>query len=199
VRRQLAAIALAALAACAGAPPLAAAQPRERERDVVVRSAPIPTAKNVHGELRWIRRGSATCLQTLLYTPSLRLGIDAMRKKEMKAWPSGSAGYADSSRYVSMMEDASREALRRFEARSDKASRLQTMAIEFTIAGNDATFATFMLDVAKDGDRVTVVRMEPFAKSKASFAYVAGAMRLQAAAAFGSVPDELEERLASPR
>jgi hypothetical protein len=172
-----------------------AAKSPDRSRDEIVKRALIPSPKNVHGEVRWIRRGDATCLQTLLFTPSLRRGIDVMRKKEMKAWPSGSKGYGDSSRYMTMLDDASKEALRRFDARKDKASKLQTMAIEFTISPKEATFATFMLDVSRSGDAVTVVSMEPFKASSASRAYVAGAMRLQAAASFGSVPKELDEAL----
>jgi hypothetical protein len=172
-----------------------AAETAERSHDVVVRKAFIPSARNVHGEARWIRRGETTCLQTLLYTPSLRRGIDAMRRKELKAWPAGSSGHADSSRYVAMLEDASREAIRRFGERKDKASKLQSMAIEFTISTRDASFATFMLDIEKKGDDVTVVSMEPFSASSGSRAYVSGAMRLQAAAAFGSVPKELDEAL----
>lgn len=167
----------------------------DRSRDDIAKRALIPSPKNVHGEARWIRRGDATCLQTLLYTPSLRRGIDVMRKKEMKAWPSGSPGYGDSSRYMTMLEEASKEALRRFDTRKDTASKLQTMAIEFTISEKEATFATFMLEIEKKGDDVTIVSMEPFKASSGSRAYVAGAMRLQAAAAFGSVPKELDEAL----
>lgn len=167
----------------------------DHAHDVIVQRALIPSPKNVHGEVRWIRRGDATCLQTLLYTPSLRRGIDVMRKKEMKAWPSGSSGYGDSSLYMTMLEGAGREALRRFDARNDKASKLQTMAIEFTISEEKATFATFMLEIEKKDDDVTIVSMEPFKTSSGSRTYVAGAMRLQAAAAFGGVPKELDEAL----
>jgi hypothetical protein len=175
------------------------AKTTDRSRDVIVKRALIPSPKNVHGEARWIRRGDATCLQTLLYTPSLRRGIDVMRKKELKAWPSGSAGYGDSSRYMAMLDAASKEALRRFDARNDRASKLQMMAIEFTISEKEATFATFMLEIEKKGDDVMIVSMEPFKATGGSCAYVAGAMRLQAAAAFGGVPKELDEALGKER
>jgi len=195
VRGGLIAVALLALAVLGKNATTLAAKTTDRSHDIVVKRALIPSPKNVHGEARWIRRGDATCLQTLLYTPSLRRGIDVMRKKEMKAWPSGSAGYGDSSRYMAMLDAASREALRRFDVRNDKASKLQTMAIEFTISQREATFATFMLEIEKKGDDVTIVSMEPFQASSGSRAYIAGAMRLQAAAAFGSVPKELDEAL----
>ncbi len=188
-------IASFAIAVAASASSLLAVKSVDRSRDVVVKRALIPSPKNVHGELRWIRRDGTTCLQTLLYTPSLRRGIDAMRKKEMRAWPSGSAGYADSSRYLVMLETASREALRRFDARKDPAVKLQTMAMEFSISDKEATFATFMIEIEQHGAEIAIKSMDPFATSRGSREYVAHAMRLQATAAFGSLPKELDEAI----
>ena len=57
--------------------------------DEVLRSAFIPSERNVHGEFRLLRRGDATCAQTLLYTPSLRRALQRIRKKELRYWPEG--------------------------------------------------------------------------------------------------------------
>lgn len=189
---------IAALVLCIAASAGAAKAP-DRSRDVVVKRALIPSPANVHGEARLIRRADTIVLQTLLYTQSLRRGIDAMRKKEMKAWPAGSAGYADSSRYLVMLDDAGREALKLFAARKDPSAKLQTMAIELALSPKEASFAMLMLEVDATGSEVKVVALEPFASSSASRAYVAGAMRIQSAAAFGSVPKELEEALRNER
>ncbi|MBI2214666.1 MAG: hypothetical protein HYU52_13555 [Acidobacteria bacterium] len=190
------AVILAALLFALGIPAIAAGGDAiDRSRDIVVKRALIPSAKNVHGEARWIRRDETTVIQTLLYTPSLRRGIDAMRKKELKAWPASSSGYADSSRYLAMVETASGEALKRFAARSDKASKLQTMAIELAISGAEASFATFALEIELERGEARIVSMEQLGRTKASRAYVARAMRLQAAASFGSIPKELDEEI----
>ena len=109
----------------------------------------------------------------------------------MKAWPASAEGHADSLHYLAMLDAASREGIRRFDARSDEHDRLQTMAIEFSISAKEASFSTFTLDIVRDGDEVTITTLEPIATTLGSRAYVARAMRLQAEAAFGTLPPEL--------
>ena len=167
--------------------------------DRELRHAFLPSERNVHGELRLLRRGDAWVLQTLLYTPQLRRGVQRMRRKELYAWPEGAEGWADSQRYLADLESAKDHALKRFAARSDEADGRQKLMIELVLGERDAFWAFYDIELDSEREsgaragRATVRSRTPFLVRDASRAYLRRALAVQAETGFGAAPVELEE------
>jgi hypothetical protein len=158
--------------------------------DEVVRAAFIPSARNVHGEFRLLRRDGATCAQTLLYTTSLRRAVQRIRKKERRYWPAGVAGSEDSAAYLEALDRAKDRVLA--GAGEADGIRRQTLAIEFVLAPDVAFYALYELDVRKEGERIEIAEMRPIEVREASADYVAHAMELMEQAAFDRAAPEEE-------
>jgi hypothetical protein len=186
-----------ACAACAVAPcPAGAADdPRllDGAADRELRHAFLPSARNVHGELRLVRRGEAWVLQTLLDTPQLRRGVQRMRRKELYAWPESGAGWADSQRYLDDLERAKDHSLERFVERGEGGNGRQTLLIELVLSERDALWAFYDVELAAAGSRRLVTSRRPFLVRDASRAYLRRALMEQAETGFGAVPAELAE------
>jgi hypothetical protein len=165
---------------------------RSAAGDRIVARTYLPSAQRVHGELRLARRGEALCMQTLLYSHSLRRGVDRIRKKELYHWPEGRPGTGDSRRYLAALEQAKRHVLERFahgEALDDPRPRL---LIEFVLgeAGAEVAFYDVEVTAAKEGFVLTDRR--PILTIAASPEYVARAIRIQAEEGFDGPLPELE-------
>lgn len=172
----------AALATAAAGPP--DSRLLDRTHDELLRRAFIPSARNVHGEFRLLRRGDATCAETLLYTPMLRRALQRIRKKEQRAWPAGEAGYEDSQTYLAALEEAKSRILA-----AAPEGKLQTMAIEFVVAPHAALFALSELEIERVAGEVTIRKLRPIVVREVSPDYARRAIEEQKAAAF----DESEE------
>jgi hypothetical protein len=168
----------------------------DRSHDVLLESAFIPSPRNVHGELRLLRRGEATCAQTLLYTPALRRALQRIRAKEMRYWPEGRPGHEDSAAYLAALEQARARVLGG-SAAGDEGSRLQTLAIEFVVAPTSALFAISELEIVPPhgGDPVVVRALRPIVVRESSPDYVREAIEhMRAAAGAEPVEDEGDAR-----
>ena len=167
--------------------------------DRELRHAFLPSERNVHGELRLLRRGDAWVLQTLLYTPQLRRGVQRMRRKELYAWPEGAEGWDDSQRYLADLESAKDHALERFAGRSDAADGRQKLMIELVLGQRDAFWAFYDVELGSDSEsdgragRTAVRARTPFLVRDAPRLYLRRALAVQAETGFGATPIELEE------
>lgn len=163
----------------------------DRSADELLRSTYIPSERNIHGEFRLLRRGDATCAQTLLYTPSLRRALQRIRKKEMRYWPPGQPGHEDSLAYLDALERAKTQILGRAPA-AEAPGQLQTMAIEFVASGESALFAIYELAIVESDGRITVRDLRPIVVRAASASYVRQAMEHMQTSAFAPSDDEDE-------
>jgi hypothetical protein len=187
-------IALARLAPALLAVAVAVASPDpallDRAHDELLRSAFIPSAHNVHGELRILRRGDGLCAQTLLYTPMLRRATGRIRVKETRAWPAGLPGHADSLAYLAALEQATTRVLE-----AQRGGGLQTMAIEFVVGSRGALFAISELEIegAGTGQPVSIRSLRPIVVREAAPSYVRTAIDRMEAAAFHETAVEESE------
>jgi hypothetical protein len=140
-----------------------------------------------------MRRGDAWVLQTLLYTPQLRRGVQRMRRKELYAWPESVEGWADSQRYLADLERAKDHALERMVERADAGDGRQTLLIELVLGEREALWAFYDVELAADGSRRRVTGRKSFLVRDASRAYLRRALMVQAETGFGVTPGELAE------
>jgi hypothetical protein len=185
-----------AFATRAAAADLGHARLLDGRADRELRHAFLPSERNVHGELRLLRRGDAWVLQTLLYTPQLRRGVQRMRRKELYAWPAGAEGRDDSQRYLADLESAKDHALERFAVRPDPADGRQKLMIEMVLGERDAFWAFYDVELdlgpGSRAGRAAVRARTPFAVRDASRAYLRRALAVQAETGFGAAPAGLE-------
>jgi hypothetical protein len=157
----------------------------------------LPSAERIHGELVLARRGTALVIETLLYSNSLRRGVDRIRKKELYHWTADRPGAEDSTRYLQALERAKRHVLERFEhaapgdtnATRDPRPRL---LIEFTLDGTDAQVAFYDVEVEATKSGFVVSDRRPIVTLDASPDYVARAIRIQAEEGFERPIAEIE-------
>jgi hypothetical protein len=161
--------------------------------DRTLRTALVPSERNVHGEVRLIRRGEAWVLQTLIDSPQLRRGVQRMRKKELWAWPASEPGHQDSERYLEGLEIARDRVLEDFEARSDRSARAQQMLIELVLAPRSALWAFYEVETERSGDRWTLLGRRPIVVREADRSYLRRAFLLQAEEGFDGGAPELTE------
>lgn len=72
----------------------------------VLARTPVPNAESPVGEVRLVRRGDTTVVQTLLVTRVLPRVIAEIRLKEERYWPSDDAGHDDMLAYVAALTGA---------------------------------------------------------------------------------------------
>jgi len=153
-------------------------------RDVMTERAFVPSERNVHGEVRVLRRDGAVCVQTLLYSRILRRGIAGIEKKEREAWPSDHEGFDDSSEYLTSLESASKEILDRWETNHDPSDAKQKMAIEFVMSDTKAFYAIYDVKLTDSSDGMQIEDKDLVVLRDASPSYVSRAMRLMVSSAF---------------
>ncbi len=196
-RRAVAAAVCGTMIACALLASPRETSPADPARDILVRKVFIPSEKRIHGELRLVKRGNATVLQTLLYSRFLRLGLDSIRSKELYYWPASQPGHEDSARYLAAIESAKKTVFADFDAREDKGDPRQKMLIEFVLSKGEASFAVCEVELDQQGQQVTIRSRKLLVIESVSRAYVARAMKIQADNGFKAPVPELEEALKS--
>ncbi len=155
----------------------------------------IPTSERRHGEVRLIRRGAAVVLQTLLYTPSLRRGLQKIQQKEAANWPPERAGHGDSQKYLEVLAEGKTEALAAFDRRPDPADLQQKLLIEVMQEGGDASVSTSVPDLDGAGDAIEIRAVRPVAASPVSVDYARAVMEIILQSAFHRPGSTLEEFL----
>ena len=185
--------ALSTLAPGATAMPIDPASPLlDSSKDRIVRSAFVPSARNVHGEIRLIRRGDAWVLQTVIQSPQLRRGVQRMHKKEIYSWPEGEPGHQDSKRYLEDLEAAKDHVIAEFERRDDRSQRAQQLLIELILSADEALWAFSEIETGHEGSELVILEREEIAVRDASRGYLRRAFRLQAEEGFDGPVAELE-------
>lgn len=128
--------------------------------DRVVERALVPSATNRVGEVRVVRRGEATVVQTLLYTKVLSRAVAAIRKKEQANWPQSAA----SARYVDELARAQKQIFSRLPTNERVVDRRQKLWIDFVVApGGVAFVALGAFELSEANGEITVESREPLA------------------------------------
>jgi hypothetical protein len=150
----------------------------EGSRDQLVRSARVPSDEQPQGEVRLLRRGAAVVMQTVIQSTVLRRVVAEIRRKELATWPEGSAGAADSRRYVEVLFEAARE---RGEdhpppgaGEDEGGGRRRGLLIEFILAERAALVALYEPQIAGGEPRFRLTGRRRLALLELSRAYVRG-------------------------
>ncbi len=163
--------------------------------DVSVCRAFIPSAERRHGEVRLVRRGGTASVQTLLYSPALRRGLQKIRQAENAHWPPDRAGYDDSQLYLGVLEKGKAAALDAFAGRADQDDPRQNLLIEVTQDGDRAWVGASLPEYSSGGDDVEIRSVRPVASSPVSADYARAAMENILRSAFHKPDRSLEEFL----
>jgi hypothetical protein len=181
------------VAVAAGGVPQGASLVLDPSHDRIVRRASIPSDERTHGEVRIVRRGDATVVQTLLFTNALRRGIQQMKKKELYHWPAGREGRDDSQAFLAELDRAadavSRDALPRG---SDPRRKL---LIEIALSEGSARFALYAPELRRMDGELALSTARLLAAKEVSRAYADRAQRLMVATAFHLPEAEAEAAL----
>jgi hypothetical protein len=154
-----------------------------------VASAFIPSADNVHGETRLLRRGDAACVQTILHSASFRRGIKEVLSREKEVWPAGRTGYEDSQRCCGEIEKVKQIILE--EPRTeDDAGRPYTLLMEYTFQPGACRIEFFHADVKRDTGSFLVTSKTPISQIAVSDDYMSRAMLIMTAAAFNPLRND---------
>jgi len=105
--------------------------------DQVAAQTAVPDAVRKVGEVRLVRRGEATVVQTLLATKVLPRVVGEIRKKEAANWPPDKPGREDMERYVAALERVAAALASARDAGGDGDRRLRLM-IEFVATADVA-------------------------------------------------------------
>lgn len=158
--------------------------------DQVVQRAFVPSPERRVGEVRVLRRGEATVVQTLLHSKLLSRVLGEIRRKERANWP----GDADAERYVAALESAQQTLFRRLPADPRTGDRRQKLWIDFVLAPGVALIGVGAFEMLEADGELRVVRRETLALLEPARAYVARNQRLIVADSFG-LEDAAAERL----
>jgi hypothetical protein len=181
------------LMTCLMVPQLACAATGE----TVIRHAPVPVDPPYQGEVRLLRRDSATVVQTLLYSKVMNRVVAAIQKKELKGWPQGKEGSEDSRRYIEELLQAYetiRERAKERQKAGDKDRYLQ-LAIEFVLEGERGYVAFYVPTLTQEDDRLVLHKKELLKKLPLSRHYLRRNMQLILEDNFQLEPDEAAELL----
>ncbi len=170
------------------APTLDAANERVLDR------AYVPSPESKVGEVRILKRGDATVVETLLYTKILSRVVGEIAKKELANWP----GNPDAARYVAALEQAQKKILARIPTNQRLADRRQKLWIDFVDAHGEAFVAIGAFEMNEAHGQVVVTSREPLALLDLSPDYVRRNLRLIAADAFHLDDAEAAARLSLP-
>jgi len=162
----------------------------EDARDQMVERAYVPTADNIHGEARLLRRGQAVCMESVLHSPQLRRGLREIAAREAMHWPAGQTGHADSTNYLAALESARTEVL------SPPGSSLpDTLVIDYLLARDRALFVLYDAEIECTATGWSVTDRRLLDCREVSLAYASRDIRLMAKAAFRLTDAELKQRL----
>lgn len=137
----------------------------------------VPSPERRVGEVRILRRGDATVVQTLLYSKVLSRVVGEIRKKELANWP----GSPDAASYLEALARVQETIWRRLPRDRRVSDRRQKMWIEFVLAPDAALVALGAFEMEEHDGEVRVVRREPLVVLEPSRDYVSRNQRLIAA------------------
>jgi hypothetical protein len=170
---------LALLAASSPVVPPRLAPWLDAAQDQVVQRTFVPDPSQRVGEVRILRRGDATVVETLLYTKVGSRVVGEIRKKELANWP----GSPDVGAYLDALSQVQQTVERRLP--TDRAAdRRQKIWIDFVVAPAAAFIAIGAFESRLEGGEVKVVSREPLALVQPSRDYVERNQRLIAADSF---------------
>lgn len=179
------AVALALLVAAA-AHGVAASDATGPAETVLARTG-IPSEERKVGEVRLLRRGSQTVVQTLLVSRVLPRVVAEIRDKEIANWPESDPDHGAMTAYVAGLEASAarlRSELPEVDARSAGSSdRKLRLAIEFTASEDTAGVAIAAFD-STDASPFDVLAKRVLSEPSVSRRYVLRNMRLIVADAF---------------
>ena len=172
-------IAFAAIAAGEPVVPPKLAPWLDTAHDQLVQRAFVPDPAQRVGEVRILRRGEATVVETLIYTKVGSRVVGEIRKKENANWP----GSPDVAAYLDALSQVQKTVARRLP--TDRAAdRLQKIWIDFVVAPPAAFIAIGAFESTVEDGQVKVVSREPLAVVQPSRDYVERNQRLIAADSF---------------
>jgi hypothetical protein len=148
--------------------------------DQIVERAYVPSAENKVGEVRILRRGRATVVETLLYTKVLSRVVGEIRKKELANWP----GNSDAARYVEALERVQKQIWSRLPTNQRVSDRRQKLWIDFVVAPGIAFVGLGAFEMKESHAEVRVVSRELLALLEPSPEYVRRNLRLITSDAF---------------
>lgn len=156
--------------------------------DETLARAPVPNAESPVGEVRLVRRGDATIVQTLLVTRLLPRVTAEIRLKEERNWPSEVEGHEDMVAYVTALDSAQEElraALPAADARNvaDPDRRLRLL-IEFAASPTSAGVEIAEFSSAGEDRPYEIATRRTLATPTVGRAYVLRNMRLILADSF---------------
>ncbi len=148
--------------------------------DQLVQKVFVPNPAQRIGEVRILRRGDATVVETLLYTKVPSRVIGEIRKKELANWPTS----ADAAAYLEALAQVQKAVESRLPGEGRGADRRQKIWIDFVLAPQAAFIAmgSFQSDVTNG--KLEVVSRETLAVLEPSREYVERNQRLIAADSF---------------
>jgi len=173
-------VACAAAAAAEGVVPARLAPWLDASRDQLLHRAYVPSPERRVGEVRILRRGDATVVQTLLYSKVLSRVVGEIRKKELANWPHS----PDAAAYLETLARVQKLIWSRLPSDARVSDRRQKMWIEFVLSPHAALIGVGAFEMDETGGEVRVVSREPLAVLEPSRDYVSRNQRLIAADSF---------------
>ncbi|HET9062473.1 MAG TPA: hypothetical protein VFO62_04215 [Candidatus Binatia bacterium] len=159
-----------------------------RAADEVLARVAVPNPESPVGEVRLLRRGDATIVQTLLVTRVLPRVTAEIRMKEERNWPAARPGHADMLAYVEALNAAQeqlRAALPAADARNVAAGdRRLRLLIELSASPVSAGIEIAEFTSAAEDRPYDVASRRPLATPDVERSYVLRNMRLILADAF---------------
>lgn len=155
----------------------------DHSADTVVSRAYVPSAERKVGEVRTLRRGTATVVQTLLYSRILKRVVAEIRLKEDANWPPEHPLRAEAQRFLDAL-DAARVAARRAVPK-ESSDRRQRVWIEFVRTPERAVVFVGTFTATRGTGDVEIATRTVTATLPLSRTYVERNMRLIVADAQG--------------
>jgi hypothetical protein len=175
-----------------------AASSGARAADEVLARAAVPNTERPVGEVRLLRRGDVTVVQTLLVTRLLPRVIAEISMKEERNWPAELPGHADMVAYVQALNAAQeqlRAALPAADARNvADADRRLRLLIELSASPTSAGVEIAEFTPVAEDRPYDVASRRPLARPVVERSYVLRNMRLILADAF-HIPETDVDRI----
>lgn len=174
-------LAVVALLGAAAMPP-ALAPLFDPAGETVEAATAVPSPAQRVGEVRLLRRGATSVVQTVLDTNLLPRVVAEIARKEQANWPSGRPGHDDAVRYVAAVEQVAEQL--RAQRPKDARRKRQRLHLLIEFAQADTQSAVAISGWQRD-DAGVVRRSGPLIVLEPSRDYVRANMRLIADDAFG--------------
>jgi hypothetical protein len=149
-------------------------------QDQIAKKAYVPNPAQRIGEVRILRRGDATVVETLIYSKVPSRVIGEIKKKENANWP----GNADAAAYLAALEQVQKTVASQVPPDGLRGDRRHKIWIDFVAAPEAAFIAIGTFQSATENGKLVVVSREPLAVLEPSREYIERNQRLIAADSF---------------